>query len=120
MNTHAEILKELQKFRGGEFVPKDVVGVRLESRQIRGGFYWGRGEDYCQAIDAHAHIELAAWKAVREWCTKKNCRLMIDSRGGRTNLVRVNEDAMGWGLKTHPTDADALLATMKFINGGGA
>lgn len=126
MTTHAEILKELHAFRGGEFVPKDGVGVRLESRQIRGGFYWGRGEDYCQAVDAHAHIREAAWKAVRWWIKEKGRdhmgRLMVEELcpaapvciayqyiGGKSILL-------GYG----PDDATALLAAMKFVNGGAA
>lgn len=126
MTTHAEILKELQTFRGGEFVPKDGVGVRLESRQIRGGFYWGRGEDYCQAVDAHAHIELAAVLAIYS-----GVHVLVPpqhlSSNPRTSSwaiyrVSVNDLKFVTNLCRDIKDdrATALLAAVRVINGGEA
>lgn len=127
MTAHTEILKELQTYRSGEFVPKDGVGVRLESRQIRGGFYWGRGEDYCQAIDAHAHIELAAFKAFIDYCHHHKCVAVVSllhychavsiATGAWDKMALTTVmNIIGPG----PDYATALLAAMRYINGGGS
>lgn len=124
-SVHAEILSQLTRYKAGAFVPKDGASTKLVHRgDVRGGFYWGRGEDYCQVADAHVHIEQQAWKAWRAWCKEHNAvSIVSDQSTGypvqilygvwSSEAVRIVTRTIADG----PTDADALLAMMLFING---
>jgi hypothetical protein len=122
MTPHAEILSVL----AAEF-PKWVpslpdVGGGVEPQlgfDARGWFYWGTLGEMESAINAHAHIERAAWGVVRWWCSK-NLGSMSVSEG---NPILIGFDSYSgdsrkdvW-LGSGPTDADALLAALKYIAG---
>jgi len=115
---YAELLAELTKYKGGEFVPKDGRKDKLVFR--RGGFYWGRGEDYCQAKDARAHIELTAWHAVREWCDEQQAAMVITHSGVRTFITIEKTKEQWWNnepIGFGDDDATALLSALRTING---
>lgn len=131
MNTYTEILKELQTFRGGEFVPiwsEAMTGkLKLTWHDINEEFLWidEDGDDEgCSDHNAHAHIREAAWKAVRWFCASNKSDLTImDNFPGdpeRHDLIKKQWNGVVTKLGSGPDDATALLAAMKFINGGGA
>lgn len=129
MTTHTKILKELQTFRGGEFVPQHSDNLpcnRLEHDDRLGWIYCDTGGTWSPTCDrdAHAHIELAAWKAVRWFCAANTSDLVIMDNfpddPERHDLIKKQWDGGVTKLGTGPDDATALLAAMKYINGGGA
>ena len=133
MNTYTEILKELQTFRGGEFVPiwsEAMTGkLKLTWHDINEEFLWidEDGDDEgCSDHNAHAHIELAAILAIysvghalvppqhlssnprtSSWAIY---RVSVNDLKFVTNLCRDIKDDR----------ATALLAAVRVINGGEA
>ena len=123
MTTYTEILKELQTFRGGEFVPKWYttrgVFVLRRDEEVEEWNWWGADaddEEDADAFHAHAHIREAAWKAVREWFKIRGWVMEVSDRASGLGIGSGPNTVLCAG----PDDATALLAAMKFINGGGA
>ena len=134
MTTHSNILTQLTRYKGGSFSPEityhDILGYIRPSGCIEvtddGRSFLEKSFLPVRNVDAHVHIEQQAWKAGRDWCESKQeygCGLMVRERPN-ISILKVTGGAgtmIGFQLLgTAPTDADALLAMMKFINGDQA
>lgn len=118
MTPHPLILAELQKYKGGKFVPKDVVsGANLE---WQGRLYEYRlNGDHVTDIEdhhAHVHIELAAWKMVRKHAKSVGRNALADDLTNEIRIYAIDFRDKYELLGSGPTDADALLAALEKIN----
>src|SRR5688572_13293241 len=132
MTVHAEILRVLGE-RWGELVPRITENPTIRlchlegTRQYEWRYVSGGREHYCRQDDAHAHIELAAWKAVRGWCRQQDAGLIVSDIGHTPVGITVAWMSKDVGdsrpmqfyrpLGNGPTDADALLAALNTIGG---
>jgi hypothetical protein len=124
MTPHAEILSVLAA-EFPKWVPKDHVGWPLKQRAT--GIFFENPDDPSEfwALQHFAHlaIEKAAWGVVRWWCKRQPGRggmLVDDEAIGELRLgilyIEPESDVV-IELGSGPTDADALLAALKYIAG---
>jgi hypothetical protein len=121
MDDHAAILEWLHAHRPGE-VPKDDIGRRLEFWPNIRSFRWVGAEAVgweCRPYNAHAHIELAAWRVVRKHCQMDGGGLLIDDSlfADHVGLMHAHHDRETSMVGSGPTDAAALLAALRWIGG---
>jgi hypothetical protein len=121
MTPHAEILSVLAA-EFPKWVPKRNGDLLGWDQRYMHGFCWtstSTGRTKCDDYTAHLAIRDAAWGVVRWWCSK-NLGSMSVSEG---NPILIGFDSYSgdsrkdvW-LGSGPTDADALLAALKYIAG---
>lgn len=121
MNTHADLLTELAKYKGGEFVPR--LSALPNAPKMKWCAYANDNNDrphftselndniWVAAHDAHAHIELA-------------CIDVALAEGYVLHGKYTTHESFGfscWDVFAIPcwfdTKADAMLAFMKALNG---
>jgi hypothetical protein len=126
MTPHAEILSVLAA-EFPKWVPKDDVGWPLKNRAT--GIFFERPDDpseFWYPLKQYAHLAIreAAWGAVRWWCDTQendgeNGLSLLWRRDRKTGMEHLyGVDYLGHQLLgSGPTDADALLAALKYIAG---
>jgi hypothetical protein len=133
-DTHAKLLALLTE-RFPEKVPHDGEGRLLrwlcDSESYSDAhFHWGPSLDRdCISLDldAHAHILLAAWWAVREWCKGREAGLVVSDIGCLPVALTACWMKKGVGIPSEmqfyqplgqgPDDPSALLAALTTIAG---
>lgn len=113
MTPHAELLQLIGEVSA---VPTDDVGWTLDVDED-GGPFWQGPDDVpyanrgCLTHDAHAHIENAAWRVVREWCKKFGMYTRAFDHQDGNVYIGCDDAELGSG----PDDVTALIAAVRYI-----
>lgn len=115
-NPHAALL-ELLETRWPERVP---CSGKIKLGRLHDSYAWiDFNGQYVVSdnLDAHVHIERAAWRVVREWCKARGTFMLLSDTHSDGIAIGVPERqesglVMANVLGSGATDADALLACL--------
>jgi hypothetical protein len=121
MTPHAEILSVIAA-EFPEWVPRNEHDRTLSRHKTQPWYEWmyenAADVVWCSDYEAHLAIREAAWGVVRWWCGQVGSAMMTYPQRHGQDIIQFSlANGKRTTLGSGPTDADALLAALKYIAG---